>query len=42
MNAILQDLPRPRPKAIPLKNYINGNVNYDTLHSKADRVIIRA
>ncbi len=26
-------------KSIPLNNYMNGKIVYDTLHSKADRVI---
>jgi hypothetical protein len=26
-------------RAVPLKNYLNGSVLYDTLHKQADRVM---
>ncbi len=38
----LKDMEEPDgPKrAIPLNNYLNGQVLYDTLHTQADRVIM--
>ena len=30
--------PDEAKRALPLNNYLNGNVLYDTLHAKADRV----
>ena len=33
-----QQDPDEGKRAIPLNNYLNGNVLYDTLYAKADRV----
>ncbi len=34
----IEDTDGPK-RAIPLNNYLNGQVLYDTLHAKADRVM---